>query len=106
MYVQLFSDDPLYVSEEGVPLRKIGSHDNTDGNQNHLLDNGDHHHGDEGHQHGHSHEVPTSISSLAWMVIMGDGLHNLVDGMAIGKIAMQWQLKCLFSLGKTDGTFI
>ncbi len=36
------------------------------------------------HGHGHSHTAPTSVSSIAWMVIMGDGLHNFTDGMAIG----------------------
>ncbi|THD28422.1 Zinc transporter foi [Fasciola hepatica] len=36
------------------------------------------------HGHGHSHEVPGSVASVAWMVIMGDGLHNFTDGMAIG----------------------
>lgn len=39
----------------------------------------------KGHGHGHSHDVPSSVSSLAWMVIMGDGLHNFCDGMAIGE---------------------
>ena len=51
-----------------------------------------HHHEDReqqsgGHaqQHGgHSHVVPTSVASVAWMVIMGDGLHNFTDGLAIG----------------------
>ncbi|GIY11592.1 zinc transporter foi [Caerostris darwini] len=37
-----------------------------------------------GHGHGHSHEVPDSVSAVAWMVIMGDGLHNFCDGLAIG----------------------
>ncbi|KAF8564337.1 hypothetical protein P879_07877, partial [Paragonimus westermani] len=37
------------------------------------------------HGHGHSHEVPGSVASVAWMVILGDGLHNFTDGMAIGK---------------------
>ncbi|KAG8228843.1 hypothetical protein J437_LFUL008339 [Ladona fulva] len=41
------------------------------------------HHG-HSHTHGHVHSAPESISSVAWMVIMGDGLHNLTDGMAIG----------------------
>lgn len=37
--------------------------------------------------HGHSHDgpLPQSVSSVAWMVIMGDGLHNFSDGMAIGE---------------------
>ena len=43
----------------------------------------------EGHGgHGHSHgtgTVPDSIAAIAWMVIMGDGLHNFSDGLAIGK---------------------
>lgn len=40
------------------------------------------------HKHGHSHgPVDTqseSLSSIVWMVILGDGLHNFTDGMAIG----------------------
>ena len=48
----------------------------------HIHGNGHGH----GHGHGHSHgEVPQSISSVAWMVIMGDGLHNFSDGLAIGE---------------------
>lgn len=38
--------------------------------------------------HGHSHaKVDTksgSMSSIVWMVILGDGLHNFTDGMTIG----------------------
>ncbi|KAF5895007.1 zinc transporter ZIP10-like, partial [Clarias magur] len=38
--------------------------------------------------HGHSHAAPnqssSSLSTVAWMVIMGDGIHNLTDGLAIG----------------------
>lgn len=41
------------------------------------------HHG-HGHSHAHLHEVPETISAMAWMVIAGDGLHNFSDGMAIG----------------------
>jgi len=39
-----------------------------------------HHHGEdvEAHEHGHGH-----VSSLAWMNLLGDGLHNLVDGILI-----------------------
>lgn len=41
------------------------------------------HHG-HSHKHGHVHSAPQNFSSVAWMVIMGDGLHNFTDGMAIG----------------------
>ncbi|XP_067385753.1 zinc transporter ZIP5 isoform X3 [Emydura macquarii macquarii] len=34
-----------------------------------------------GHHHGHG---PGPAAGLAWMVILGDGIHNLVDGLAIG----------------------
>ncbi|XP_052804834.1 zinc transporter ZIP10-like isoform X2 [Mya arenaria] len=40
-----------------------------------------------GHGHGHSHcadGVPNSVSAVAWMVILGDGIHNFSDGLAIG----------------------
>lgn len=40
------------------------------------------------HQHGHSHgnfkAKPESLSSIVWMVVLGDGLHNFTDGMTIG----------------------
>jgi zinc transporter 10 len=41
------------------------------------------HHG-HSHTHGHVHSPPDTLSSVAWMVVMGDGLHNFTDGMAIG----------------------
>jgi len=41
------------------------------------------HHGNAGHHH--SHNVPGSVASVAWMVIVGDGFHNFADGLAIGK---------------------
>ncbi|XP_062872074.1 zinc transporter ZIP5 [Trichomycterus rosablanca] len=38
--------------------------------------------------HGHSHGPPargsSGLSTVAWMVVMGDGIHNLTDGLAIG----------------------
>ncbi|XP_026055707.1 zinc transporter ZIP5-like isoform X1 [Carassius auratus] len=43
---------------------------------------------DESSGHGHSHMQTGSgkkgIRSMAWMVVMGDGIHNLTDGLAIG----------------------
>ncbi|KAL5292744.1 SLC39A6 family protein [Megaselia abdita] len=41
------------------------------------------HHG-HSHKHGHVHSPPGSLSAVAWMIILGDGLHNFTDGMAIG----------------------
>merc|ERR1719507_1377643 len=41
------------------------------------------HHG-HSHAHSHLHSAPRNISSVAWMVICGDGIHNLADGLAIG----------------------
>ncbi|XP_072542599.1 zinc transporter ZIP10 [Salminus brasiliensis] len=41
-----------------------------------------------GHSHGHCHSdkemKDAGIASIAWMVIMGDGMHNFSDGLAIG----------------------
>ena len=44
-----------------------------------------HSHG-HGHGHGHAHcdMVPGSVAAVAWMVILGDGIHNFSDGLAIG----------------------
>jgi len=41
------------------------------------------HHG-HSHAHAHIHSAPKNITSVAWMVIFGDGFHNLADGLAIG----------------------
>lgn len=52
------------------------------------------HHG-HSHKHGHVHSPPGSLSAVAWMIILGDGLHNFTDGMAIGEL---FDLKKLCSL--------
>jgi zinc transporter 10 len=41
------------------------------------------HHG-HSHSHGHIHARPDGVASLAWLVLAGDGMHNLSDGLAIG----------------------
>jgi len=41
------------------------------------------HHG-HSHVHTHLHSAPRNIPSVAWMVLLGDGVHNMADGLAIG----------------------
>ncbi|XP_073984020.1 zinc transporter foi-like isoform X2 [Rhodnius prolixus] len=48
-----------------------------------LREHETHHHG-HAHTHGHVHSAPGSMGNVAWMVIMGDGIHNFTDGLAIG----------------------
>lgn len=49
-----------------------------------------HHHSQNHHPHSHTHAhgrrslEGAGVASLAWMVVMGDGLHNFSDGLAIG----------------------
>lgn len=49
-----------------------------------------HHHSQNHHPHTHTHTYSlqhfqeAGVATLAWMVIMGDGLHNFSDGLAIG----------------------
>ncbi|KFP02533.1 Zinc transporter ZIP10 [Calypte anna] len=56
------------------------------------------HHKHSHHSHGHCHSgkdlKETGIANIAWMVIMGDGIHNFSDGLAIG---------AAFSAGLTGG---
>ena len=50
-----------------------------------------HHHSQNHHPHSHAqsysqeHFEQVGVAALAWMVIMGDGLHNFSDGLAIGE---------------------
>ena len=37
-----------------------------------------------GHSHAHCKSVPKTVASIAWMVVLGDGIHNFSDGLAIG----------------------
>ncbi|KAM8838864.1 zinc transporter ZIP6 isoform 1-T1 [Synchiropus picturatus] len=56
-------------------------------NYHHILH---HHHSQNHHPHSHAHPYSqqhfqeAGVATLVWMVIMGDGLHNFSDGLAIG----------------------
>nr|XP_022292200.1 zinc transporter ZIP10-like isoform X2 [Crassostrea virginica] len=36
------------------------------------------------HSHSHGEGIPKDVAAVAWMVILGDGIHNFCDGLAIG----------------------
>lgn len=56
----------------------------SDSNTNQETDNLHSHSHKHGHSHGAVDTKSESLSSIVWMVILGDGLHNFTDGMAIG----------------------
>jgi zinc and cadmium transporter len=41
-----------------------------------------HHHEGDGHHHGHGHDAREAGKS-GWMILVGDGMHNFVDGILI-----------------------
>ncbi|XP_062972306.1 zinc transporter ZIP10 isoform X2 [Elgaria multicarinata webbii] len=78
--------DPEYESNHRKDKSAVRKH-------NHLWSHKHSH-----HSHGHCHSgkdlKDTGIANIAWMVIMGDGIHNFSDGLAIG---------AAFSAGLTGG---
>lgn len=74
-------DGGVINTVSGAPNGKDVSNDNTVTII--LREHESSHHG-HSHKHGHIHSPPESLSAVVWMIIMGDGLHNFTDGMAIG----------------------
>nr|AAW24718.1 SJCHGC05453 protein [Schistosoma japonicum] len=79
----------ITIEENDDKVEKTSEVKMKDSDKQLRIDLPDHHEEEEKsfnheHSHSHSHEVPESVAAVAWMVIMGDGLHNFTDGMAIG----------------------
>lgn len=105
-----------------VPVDEANSHNNKDVSydDDHSVDEGQyennhtakvvlkkHNHSKHSHHsHGHCHSgndmKDTGIASIAWMVIMGDGMHNFSDGLAIGKYRLLLFLRTFHSITKLD----
>ena len=86
--------------EDGLEGRSVSTEDAAVVNN---VDLSQHHHRQQhrptlqhqGHSHGHHALASSSIASAAWMVVMGDGLHNFTDGLAIGRSVHRLSLFCI-----------
>ncbi|KAK1165955.1 hypothetical protein AOXY_G12455 [Acipenser oxyrinchus oxyrinchus] len=98
---------PLSPEEEAIMLPQHAEHKHhhqevdfsaAAGNGRKVKTKKHHHSHGHGHSHGNCHSdqemKDAGIASIAWMVIMGDGMHNFSDGLAIG---------AAFSAGLTGG---
>ncbi len=56
----------------------------------------DHHHEGDGHNHHHGHDAEVAGRS-GWMILVGDGLHNFVDGVLIAAAFMADQQVGIFT---------
>uniref|UniRef100_A0A0R3X292 Zinc transporter ZIP10 n=1 Tax=Hydatigena taeniaeformis TaxID=6205 RepID=A0A0R3X292_HYDTA len=65
--------------EDGHAHHEHGHHHH----HHHPHGHGHHYRKPHGHHHGHSHDL-SSVKAIAWTLLVGDGLHKLCDGIAIG----------------------
>ncbi|KAM6986602.1 LOW QUALITY PROTEIN: zinc transporter ZIP10 [Aplochiton taeniatus] len=72
------ADSQQSPREDGSPARDNGRKAKKHGHSH------SHGHSHGGHCHSDQEMKDAGIASIAWMVIMGDGMHNFSDGLAIG----------------------
>lgn len=77
--------DGFHVATELAPHAATPNHHG--GNQAALRRHGHQWHHSHGPCHSGADLKDTGIANIAWMVIMGDGIHNFSDGLAIGECA-------------------
>lgn len=98
-------EEKIMAHSHSDGLHTIHEHEVHAASRNHHEDkavlrkhNHQRHHKHSHHSHGPCHSgsdlKETGIANIAWMVIMGDGIHNFSDGLAIG---------AAFSAGLTGG---
>ncbi|KAH3816536.1 hypothetical protein DPMN_118053 [Dreissena polymorpha] len=83
-----FENSPSVTHEHTVTEHNLTEREtNVDGDENATIihDGNDAYKHSDGHGHSHvANGIPTSVTAVAMMVIMGDGVHNFCDGLAIG----------------------
>lgn len=70
-------------NSEAYAMEEVASNRQMDSLTVYISEHHTSHHG-HSHSHGHIHARPHGVASLAWLVLAGDGIHNLTDGLAIG----------------------
>lgn len=75
---------PLDVSDSEHPYKGVAKTEE-DGPPKAKTKKHGHGHSHHGHCHSDQEMKDAGIASIAWMVIMGDGMHNFSDGLAIGQ---------------------
>ena len=80
---EIHESEHKHGSLESSANSKEGSEDVKKNNNHPKMSNTSDQH--RGHSHAEKEfDSTTKIASLAWMVIVGDGFHNLADGLAVG----------------------